>query len=335
MAQIVSIELLDFIKKGKKFLIAGHKEPDGDCVGSQIVLASVLRKMGKEVILCSAGPFKHTEVKPYERLFVPAPEEKDREGAWAILIDCSGLDRTGSLEPFLEGLPLAVIDHHKAGKYSPVEQRLPAEFPPDRLVYADAHSPSATLLIYEIVKALGEPLSREEAELLFLGLGTDTGFFRYVGKDGAEAFEAAAGLVRSGADPRAAYSAINGGKSLDSRRLLGSILTRAEALFGGKLIYSYEEYEDILRFGPESRDSDALYQLLQSIAGVEAIVVIRQETPERCTIGFRSRDCVDVGAIAAAFGGGGHKNAAGLSISGSISELKPKILKAFEAVFNL
>jgi phosphoesterase RecJ-like protein len=124
-----------------------------------------------------------------------------------------------------------------------------------------------------------------------------------------------------------------GGKSLDSRKLMGHILSRAESLFDGKLILSSENYEETCCFGLEGRDSDSLYQLLQSVAGVEAIVIIRQETPENCTVGFRSRDWVDVGSIAKSFGGGGHKNAAGLSITGTIAELRPKIIKAFENVF--
>ena len=77
-----------------------------------------------------------------------------------------------------------------------------------------------------------------------------------------------------------------------------------------------------------------MYQLLQSVAGMEAIAVIRQETPAKCTVGLRSRDLVDVGSIAASFGGGGHKNAAGLSVAGTIDEFKPKILKAFEDIFS-
>jgi phosphoesterase RecJ-like protein len=65
-----------------------------------------------------------------------------------------------------------------------------------------------------------------------------------------------------------------------------------------------------------------------------AIVIIRQEKPDNCTVGFRSRDDVDVAAVARAFGGGGHKNAAGASIVGTIAELKPKILNAFETIFS-
>jgi len=298
--------------------------------------------MGKEAVPCSAGPFKRTEIKTYEHYFTSTPVEK--EGFRLIVVDCSGPDRTGDLEPFLEGLPTAVIDHHESGKYNTAAMepgsagtcnRNPdgLEAPSCGPAYIDAHAPSTTFLVLKLIEALGLELTREEAELLFFGLCTDTGFFRFVDGEGARTFEAAARLIRSGVNPKAVYAAINGGKSLDSRRLMGHLLLKAESLFGGKLLLSAEEYEESCRFGLESRDSDSLYQLLQSVAGVEAIVLIRQETPEKCSVGFRSRDLVDVGNIAKSFGGGGHKNAAGLSIAGTVADLKPRIIKAFEKVF--
>jgi phosphoesterase RecJ-like protein len=320
--------LVDFIKQGAKFLVAGHKEPDGDCVGSQLALVSVLRRMGKEALPCSAGPFKRTEVKPYEHLFVPAPGEAERSGSRVIVTDCSSLDRTGDLAPFLEGLPLAVIDHHAVGQFAGGGVSGPA--------YIDGGAPSVTVLILKLIEALGMPLERAEAELLLFGLCTDTGFFRHVDEGGAAAFEAAARMIRAGASPKKAFLDINGGKSLDSRILMGRILSRAEAFYGGRLLLSTEEYEETRRYGLEGRDSDALYQLLQSVKDTEAIVLIRQEKlePPQCTVGFRSRDRVDVAAIAGSFGGGGHKNAAGLSINALIAELKPKILEAFKPVFS-
>ena len=124
-----------------------------------------------------------------------------------------------------------------------------------------------------------------------------------------------------------------GGKSLNSRRLLGHALVRVESFYDGKLILSSEEYEETCRFGSEGRDSDSLYRLLLSVSGVEAVVIIRQETPENCTAGLRSNTWVDVGNIAETLGGGGHKNAAGLSLKGTIPELKAKIIKEFEKVF--
>jgi phosphoesterase RecJ-like protein len=326
MARPVPRELIQFIKSGSKFIVAGHKEPDGDCVGSGLALCSVLRRLGSEAISCSAGPFKRTEIMPYALRFTAAPGEKERDGAKVIIVDCSKVGRTGDLAPYLEGLPLAIIDHHATGDHP----ENCAETP----VFLDPAAPSLSFMILEIIEALGLNPTKEEAKLLFFGLCTDTGFFRHVDESGAETFEGAARMIRAGASPREMFLAINGGKSLDSRILMGHILSRAESFFEGRLILSFEEYEDTRRFGLEGRDSDSLYQLLQSVSGVEAIAIIRQETPENCTVGLRSRDRIDVGAIAASFGGGGHRNAAGLSIKGLISNVKPGIIEAFRKVFR-
>ena len=324
----VSEELITFIREGKKFIIAGHIEPDGDCVGSQLALASVLKRMGKEVVLCSAGPFKRPEVKSYEHLFSSAPAEKDRIGARVILLDCTGPDRAGDLEPFIKDLPLALIDHHGTGKQ---EVSLDGSRNPLHFIVPDVMS--TTMLVYKLIIALGMDLQREEAELLFFGICTDTGFFRHVDSSRDETFDIAACLLRAGASPKTAFAAINGGKSLNSRKLIGHILSRAESFFDGKLILSSEEYEETCMYGLEGRDSDSLYQLFQAVAGVEAIVIIRQESPEKCTVGLRSRDNVDVSRIAVFFGGGEHKNASGFSMMTTITELKPKLLEAFKNSF--
>ena len=291
-----------------------------------MALCSVLRRMGKEAIPCSQGPFKRTEILKYEHLFTSDPVP--REGARVIILDCSVPSRTGALEDLVKSLPWALVDHHETGEYADKDES------PGGPVFIDPKAPSTTFLILKIIDALGMEPNQEEAELLFFGLCTDTGFFRHLDAGRYEAFETAARLVRLGANPKTAYADIHGGKSLDSRRLLGHILSRTESYFDGRLIFSHEEYQETCEFGLEGRDSDSLYQLLQSVSGVEAIVIIRQESPEFCTIGFRSRDSVDVGSIAKSFGGGGHKNAAGLRMEGSISSLKPKIIKKFEKIFN-
>ena len=321
---MISGEFLNFIKDGGKFLIAGHEEPDGDCVGSQLALGSVLRRMGKEVIICSAGPFKRTEVRSYQDSFVTTIKNEDlSDNPRLIVVDCSIISRIGSLEPLLKGLPIAVIDHHDT--HDAVK---------GTLTFIDPNAPSTTFLIRKLILALGLEPNQEEAELLFLGLCTDTGFFRFVDSDGAETFEAAAALVRGGADPKKTFLDINGGKSMDSRMLIARILIRAESLFEGKLVISDEEYEESAFLGSEGRDSDSFYQLVQSVANVEAIALIRQETPERCTVGLRSRSHVDVAKIAESFGGGGHKNAAGFSAEGTIESIKLLLIKFFEKVFS-
>lgn len=215
--------LLAFIREGSKFLLAGHKEPDGDCVGSQLALASVLRRMGKEAIPCSAGPFKRTEIKAYDPLFIAEPGDRERKGARVIILDCDCRERTGDLAPFIEGLPTAVIDHHATGDRSVPCSNTVA-------LYLNPDAPSTTFLVFELIKALGLSPTVEEAELLLFGLATDTGFFRHVDQEGAETFRCAAALTSAGASPKKVFQAINGGKSLDSRILMGKVLQAFRAV---------------------------------------------------------------------------------------------------------
>ncbi len=167
---MVLSELVQFIESGSKFIIAGHKEPDGDCVGSQLALRSVLLRLGKEVIVCSAGPFKRTELKKYTEQFTAVPTKEQKSGAKVIIVDCSNLERTGDLKKELEGLPFAVIDHHESADQS--FNSLPSS--PDAPVYVEPSSPACTLLIQKLIYALGVEINKEEASLLLFGLCTDT-----------------------------------------------------------------------------------------------------------------------------------------------------------------
>jgi bifunctional oligoribonuclease and PAP phosphatase NrnA len=315
-------QVADFIGRHRRFVIAGHKEPDGDCVGSQIALGSFLERRGKNVSLVSAGPFKRPEVQCYESRFsLLPPQDWTQDGAACLLLDCSDISRAGETAEALASFPIAVIDHHAAGDHA------------GEALLVDPKAPATTLLVLELMEAMGGSPDPGEAELLLFGLCTDTGFFRHLGEKSSRTFNAAARLVDAGASPKRVFDAMQGGKSLESRLLLGDILKRVESHFDGRLIYSYETLDDTTRFGLEGRDSDALYQLIQGIKGCEAIAIVRQESEDACTVGFRSRDKVNVAAIAASLGGGGHINAAGLHIKGRIDDVKPKIIDSFRKAF--
>lgn len=311
-------ELLEFFDRHDRFFIIGHKEPDGDCVGSQLALASFLRRMGKGTALCSAGPFTRTEIMPFESRFSPiVPDERATERAAAVILDCSSLGRIGAVADTLPSLPLAFIDHHAQGQAK------------GDAVYIDDGAPAVTLMVLALIEAMGQVPSKEEAEHLLFGFCTDTGFFRHLDEGSAESFAAVSRLVAAGASPKRAFALMNGGKSLYSRKLMGEILARTEPHFDGRLLFSYVTLEDQQRYGLASRDSDMLYQLLLSVAGCEAAMVIRQENEGECTVGLRARERVDVGAVAARFGGGGHRLAAGLLMRGGIDEVRDKLLEAF------
>jgi phosphoesterase RecJ-like protein len=189
-------------------------------------------------------------------------------------------------------------------------------------------------MVLLIIEAMGGKPTKEEAELLLFGLGTDTGFFRHLDDSSEEAFHAVARLVAAGASPKRVHGLMYGGKSLLSRKLMGEILTRTESLYGGALLVSFMTLQDQQRYGLASRDSDSLYQLLLSVAGCEATMIIRQENEAECTVGLRALERIDVGSIAAAFGGGGHRLAAGLLMRGSMDEVKSKLTAAFSPWFS-
>jgi len=314
-------ELLEFFGLYATYYIVGHKEPDGDCVGSQLALASFLRRRGKKAVLLSAGPFSRTEIASYEGNFAPKISGSPAERSAVVVLDCSSLKRAGDAAQGLESLPLAFLDHHAS---SEAEGAV-------RFVVPSA--PAVTCLVQAVIEAFGDKPVKEEAELLLFGLCTDTGFFRHLDERSAPAFDMAARLVEAGASPKRAFSMMNGGKPFASRKLMAELLAKAEALYDGRLILTWMGLDEQARYGLVGRDSDMLYQLIMTVEGVEAVVVIRQEKPGECTVGFRSRELIDVAAIAAQFGGGGHRLAAGLHMYGELNEVKEKIIAAFMPAF--
>jgi phosphoesterase RecJ-like protein len=313
-----------FINNHNFFIVIGHKEPDGDCISSCLGIAEILKHYNKQYQLLSAGPFKRTEIQKFEKQFTNEMEflsEEERKQTGLIICDCSEMHRLGEIEGDLKNLDTFVIDHHKT-----------AEIPNNAESIIYSNSPAASLLVQLLYENCVGKLTEKIAKTLFFGLMTDTGFFRFLTNKDTETFLASARLVEAGANPRETYDEITSGKSYQSRKLLGVMLNHAETYLDGKLIVTYETLEDTKKYGQEGRDSDALYSALLAVKNVEAVVFVRQETDSNCTAGLRSKDRVDVSSVAAKFGGGGHKNASGLSTQGKIETLIPAIVKEFARI---
>ena len=314
----------NFINNHNFFIVIGHKEPDGDCISSCLGIAEILKHYNKQYQLLSAGPFKRTEIQKFEKQFTNEMEflsESERKQTGLIICDCSEMHRLGEIEGDLRNLDTFVIDHHKT-----------AEIPNNAESIIYSNSPAASLLVQLLYENCVGKLTEKIAKTLFFGLMTDTGFFRFLTNKDTETFLASARLVEAGANPRETYDEITSGKSYQSRKLLGIMLNHAETYLDGKLIVTYETLEDTKKYGQEGRDSDALYSALLAVKNVEAVVFVRQETDSNCTAGLRSKDRVDVSSVAAKFGGGGHKNASGLSTQGKIETLIPAIVKEFARI---
>lgn len=313
----------EFLVSHDSFIIAGHKEPDGDCVSSCMGLSFILDSMSKPYVRLNAGPFKRTEIRKYADLFVndvPFMTQSERDKCGLIIADCSEISRLGEIDGDLKGFDTFIVDHHKTSDAS------------GKNVIIDPSAPAASCLVQQLFEALVGKPSKEQAEVLFFGMATDTGYFRFLKEDSSEVFLGTARLVEAGANPREIYQKMTSGKGWNTRKLLGLMLGRAERHCNNKLVVTYETQEDTRKFGQEGRDSDAFYSLMLEVEGVEAVLFVRQDTDHTCTLGLRSKDSCDVSAIASKFGGGGHKNASGASTEGRIETLLPQVIKEFAKV---
>ncbi len=314
ITMVPSKEILDFLKEHKKFVVIGHTEPDGDCLGSQIGIGMFLKSRGADITLCSPGPFSRPETAELAPLFSDTWPEPDSDTA-VLIMDCSTPDRIGSFREKLDHHPVGVIDHHASG----------SRFGDARWIEPGAAA--VTQMVLAIIQNEQQEPSSESAEQLFFGLATDTGFFRHLDKSGAPALAAAAELVEAGASPKAAYARMYGNRPFNSRILLGRLLSRCRQLANNRLIYTWETLKDSEELGKDSRDSDALYQLILGTKGCEAAAVIREEAPGELSAGLRAMYELNVGSIASDFGGGGHAKAAGFSYKGKRADLEKILLE--------
>ena len=305
-----------FIAAHSLFLVLGHKEPDGDCIASQITFGSLLKALGKTVRLYSVGPFDRPEITPFQAEFADSIRAEERVGGAVVILDCSTPDRTGRLGSEAEGLPTLVIDHHSAGEV----------FGDARMV--DSSSPSTTMLVQALYEALGVAPDAETCRLLLFGLCTDTGFFRHLGRGSQEIYRAVARLVERGTSTADVYMMVYGRRELASRKLLGEMLGRAESYADGRLILTWQTTADRQRLHAQQRGEDDLYRLLQTVKDNVVVAAIKQEAEDLYSVGLRSTAAVDVGTVASSFGGGGHRQAAGFDIHGTLESVKERVVHA-------
>lgn len=303
-------QLNNFIDNHDTFLLFGHEDPDADCICSQVVFSRYLNSLGKKTHVYATMPFTRKELFPYEKFCTPEFSPADAAGKTAaILLDCSTAGRTGKFADTVSMFPKAVIDHHDS-------VILPADVP----VLIDSNAPSTTYLVLHFLQENSYKPDLFESKTLFLGLCTDTGFFRHLQENSGSALRAAAELCDLGASPNETFYSIYGNKSAAARKLLALLLSRTETFYDGSLIVTYEKLSDFELFNPTDRDNDMLYQLLLGTSGVKIAAFFKEENPGKCSVSLRTREEIDLSLIAAHFGGGGHKKASGYSTGKSIAE---------------
>jgi bifunctional oligoribonuclease and PAP phosphatase NrnA len=319
-------DLLRRIRQGNRFLLTSHVNPDGDAVGSELGLARILRLLGKGAVVWNRDetPTVYRPLPGSDRIHVgaePAAGFPERFDA-VIVLECPSLDRTGLDEHLTgAGLPLINIDHHLGNQHYGVVN------------WVDSAAPAVGEMVFRLAQALKVTLEPEVASALYLTLVTDTGGFRYSNATPA-AFEAAAALVREGAHPEQVSQWLYESQPLAVVRLMCQMLVTLELHHEGRVATALLTPDMYERAGASAGDSEGLIDVPRSIAGVDAVALIRQREDGSHKVSLRSRGEVDIEKIARHHGGGGHRNAAGFAMEGDGEEIRRQIAEELAAALG-
>lgn len=300
----------DTVERGRRFLVTSHVRPDGDSIGSQLALAYALRSLGKHVRVVNADP----PPEPYRAFPGVADIEVARtvtdEFDTAIVLECSDLGRTGLSG--LDGLRVVNIDHH------------PGNSAFGTINWFDQTAAACGELIYELLAALDVPLTREIATHLYLAILTDTGSFHYSHVT-ARTFDICRRLVEAGVDPTHVARLAFNSSSYAKLKLMGTLLAGMQVEAGGRLAVLELDEAALAATAEPVNDTEGLVNLPLTAREIEAVALFRSRGGD-IRVSLRSKGEVDVRAVALAYGGGGHKNAAGFTVQGRLEEVRGPIL---------
>lgn len=309
------------IAGAKRIVVACHINPDGDALGSLLGLGLGLRAAGKEVVLLSAdGVPEHLAFLPESATVQTSTDRRDFD--LAIAVDSADLNRVGASRAVLESAPVLMdIDHHVTG----------AVFGTIRLVDGDAAATAE--IVFDLLISLGLEIDVPIAENLLCGILTDTGSFRFRNTT-PRTFQVASALTAIGASPNPIAEAVFENRSFASQKILGRALENMKRSDDGNVVWSALTGADFADTGATDTETDGVSAQLQTVRGAKVALLLREATPGTFRVSLRSKEPFDVAAVAATFGGGGHKLASGCSITGSLADVEARVLAAVAAQFG-
>ncbi len=306
------------IKNNKNFLITSHTNLEGDALGSELAFYNLLKKLGKNATVINEDSLPYGyDFLPYKNKLIKFKGNlKNIEFDCFVVLDCSDLSRTGEVYRLNSGQkPILNIDHHISNqKFGNIN-------------WVESHASSCSEMIYKLYKALRLALDRDTAILLYTGMLTDTGSFRY---SNATSFthKAISELLKFNLDIPQIYKSIYENIPFPDMKLLTRILPDIRREAKGRVIW-FQIKQNMLRNKKLSFDlSEHILSFGRAIKDVEVAVLFKENlgVENEIRVNFRSQGKVDVNKIASFFGGGGHKTASGATVKGSIDQVRRKVL---------
>jgi phosphoesterase RecJ-like protein len=312
-------QIVEAIRARRRFVVSSHSRPDGDSIGSQLAYAYALRDLGKDVRVVNAdrapGPLQAFPG-------VSSIQIADRvEGEYdaAVIMECGDLARTG-----VAGLDRALIiniDHH------------PGNTGYGNLNWFDPSAAACGEMVFDLVKALGVPLSVEIATHIYLAILTDTGSFHYSSIT-PRTFDISRQALEAGVDPVLVARNVYDSNNMGRLKLFGSVLSAMQIGGGGRIAIVYLDHAMARAAGGTYEDTEGLINLPLTVKEIEAVVFFKQVADDEYRVSLRSKGEIDIGAVAKEFDGGGHKNAAGCTVTGPIEALRALFVERIEAAID-
>jgi len=309
-------EIVEAIRARQRFVISSHTRPDGDSIGSSLAMAFALRAMGKEANVVHSDPAPGPLMQfPGVRDIQVMPQVGNHYDA-AIVMECGDLGRTGvaGLDRFF----LINIDHH------------PGNVGYGRLNWFNPDAAACGEMVFDLVKALGAPLTPEVAIHVYLAILTDTGSFHYANIS-PRTFEICKEALEAGVDPVAVARNVYDSNNMGRLKLFGAVLSAMQIDASGRVAIVYLDHEMARAAGGTYEDTEGLINLPLTVKEILAIVFFKQIEGDEYRVSMRSKGTIDIGGIAKEFGGGGHRNAAGCTVTGAIDALKKMFIEKIEA----
>jgi phosphoesterase RecJ-like protein len=309
--------LIDALRRAQSVALITHVNPDGDGLGAQAALAEALEALGKKVFLANQD-------KPGERYAFLHLEGRYAPKApcdLAVVLDTSVLSRIGTASEMLKlAKESAVIDHHAGSE----------PFGTHNWVVADAASTGSLMAV--LLKELGVPFTPTIAGAIYAALAHDTGCFRY-SNTSSESFALAGELKAAGADTAAINVELFESRSASSVRLAAKALSSLEIGDGGLSAVAVVTQAMMAECGASKEDSDGIVEQARAILGVEVSALLREDAGV-VKLSTRSKKWLDVNALCAKFGGGGHQRASGATMKMGLAEAKALVSAAIAEAVN-
>jgi len=287
-------------------LVLTHMRPDGDAVGSCIGLALLLKEMGCRVRIGLDGPCPpNLQFLQPQELIGSISELSVAETTGIVVVDTGTWNQVGPAAPLLRspGRKIVVVDHH----------RTQDDLGGHRIL--DVTAEAAAVLVDRFYGEIGHIPCPEAATALFVGLASDTGWFRHPNCV-STTFEMAARLMRSGANPSTIHEKLFSGESLARQRVKGHILSTMKVVADGRVGVFKVLQSDLVRMGANAEEAlGGMVDLPRQVAGVRVAVALYEHADGGTRASLRSDGSVDVATICASHGGGGHRPAAGCTLA--------------------